>query len=641
MNSPAAQDIHHARGNRTAVATRTGGRLQDLSDPVEPGVPAEPVTLADQDGLDVLRHTVAAQVLGRAVKSLYPGAELAIGPTIADGFYYDVRTDTPISADDLPRIEERMREIVVEGREIRKVWLGRADAIALFQDRAEPFKVQIVEDDDAASFSVYEQDGTGFTDLCRGPHLPSLRMIDPAAFALTGVSGAYWRGDSRNAMLTRIYGTCWRTGKELRIHLERLEEAKRRDHRLLATRMDLFHFAPESPGQVYWHAPGWTMFQELTDLIREKLGENGYQEVNTPRMVSRDLYERSGHWGKFGTENMFTSDAYGDKFALKPMNCPSHILLYQHDQRSYRDLPLRLAEFGNCYRRELSGTLHGLMRVTSMTQDDAHVFCTLDQVEDEIILLNSMIEDIYRTLGFQDYHVRFADRPERRIGDDSTWDSAEAALLSACAKAGVDTVLNSGEGAFYGPKLEYVLTDSLGRDWQCGTIQLDFNLPERLGATYVAPGGARERPVMIHRAIIGTLERFLGIFLEQHAKWLPLWIAPTQIAFSPVAEGQVEHARHLAQRFRALRLRAVSDRNHDERLAQRIRTHTHARTPLVGVVGDQEVRDGTVSLRVLGQKRMITVSADELLARLEREVRTRSSAPDGIFAPADVVAECD
>ncbi|MFE2733265.1 threonine--tRNA ligase [Streptomyces sp. NPDC059349] len=619
------------RPRSNVVARRVNGKLQDLSDPIRSGAEVEEVTLTEPDGLDILRHTLAAQVLGRAVKSLYPDSKLAIGPTITDGFYYDIQTDVPISSEDLPKIEEKMREIIAENRAVKKAWVERSSAISLFEKRSENFKVEILEADDAESFSIYEQVGSDFVDLCRGPHLESLGLIDPAAFALVSVSGAYWRGDSQNAMLTRIYGTAWSTRKELRIHLDRLEEAKRRDHRLLAAKMGLFHLGPESPGQVFWHPAGWTLFQELTGFIREKLRANDYQEVNTPRMVSQQLYERSGHWSKFGTENMFTSEAYGESFALKPMNCPSHILLYQHDQRSYRDLPVRLAEFGNCYRRELSGALHGLMRVTSMTQDDAHVFCTLDQVQEEIVVLNAMIEEIYRTLGFENYYVRFSDRPARRIGDDETWDRAEGALLAACEAAGVKTVPNPGEGAFYGPKLEYVLTDSLGRDWQCGTIQLDFNLPERLGATYVAPSGARERPVMIHRAIIGTVERFLGIFLEQHAKWLPLWIAPTQIAFSPISEGQAEHAKALAETFRADGLRAEWDRNHDDRISQRIRDHSQSRVPLIAVIGDQEVSDGTVSLRMLGNKRSVSLPVDELRGRLSREVRTRSLNPSGIL----------
>ncbi|MGH3866611.1 MAG: threonine--tRNA ligase [Pseudonocardiaceae bacterium] len=632
QHSEAPVKKSRGRSPRGVVARRVDGRLQDLSDAVEPGADVEEVTLDDADGVDTLRHTIVAQVLGRAIKSLYPGSSLAVGPTITDGFYYDVSTETPISSEDLSRIEEKMREIVSEGRSIEKTWIDRDAAIALFEARSEPFKVQIIEDDEAKTFSIYEQVGTDFVDLCRGPHLESLGQIDVSSFTLTSVAGAYWRGDSRNAMLTRIYGTAWRTGKELRLHLERLEEAKRRDHRLLATKMDLFHFSADSPGQVFWHSAGWTMYQELTGFIREKLRQYEYDEVNTPRLVSQQLYERSGHWAKFGTENMFTTEAYGETFALKPMNCPSHITVYKHSQHSYRDLPIRFAEFGNCYRRELSGALHGLMRVTSMTQDDAHVFCTMDQVRHEILVLNSMIKDIYRTLGFENYYVRFADRPPRRIGDDATWDRAEAALLAACEEAGLETVPNPGEGAFYGPKLEYVLTDSLGRDWQCGTIQLDFNLPERLDATYVTSDGSRERPVMIHRAIIGTIERFLGIFLEQHAKWLPLWISPMQISFAAISEGQAEHSRQLAERFRAAGLRASWDRNYDDRISQRIRDHSQARVPLVGVVGDNEVSDGTVSLRVLGGNRSTSVPVDELLARLSHEVRTRSSDPGGIIA---------
>lgn len=607
------------------VAARVDGQLVDLSDRPK-AVSGEPVTLRDPNGLDILRHTIAAQVLGRALKLVYPGAQLAIGPTVADGFYYDVATDEPISSEDLDRIEEKMREIIREGAGITKRWLSRESVLALFESRNEPFKVEIITDDLGEAFSVYEQDGTDFVDLCRGPHLPSLALIDPKSFTLTSVAGAYWRGDNNRQMLTRIYGTAWRNGKELRVHLERVEEAKRRDHRLLAQKMDLFHFSADSPGQVFWHAGGWTMYSELVGFIREQLRAYDYEEINTPRMVSRALYERSGHWAKFGTENMFTTETYGATFAWKPMNCPSHITVYNQRQHSYRDLPLRYAEFGNCYRKELTGALHGLMRVTSMTQDDAHIFCTMDQVQGEIVALNSMINTIYATLGFSDFYVRFADRPARRLGDDDLWDRAESALRSACVEADVETVLNPGEGAFYGPKLEYVLRDSLGREWQCGTIQLDFNLPERLDATYASADGGKARPVIIHRAIIGTIERFLGIFLEQHATWLPLWIAPTQIIFTAISEGQASYSEQLTSRFRGAGLRARWDRGFDDRIAQRIRDHSSSRVPLIGVVGDTEERDGTVSVRRLGDKRSVVVGADELLDQICAEVSSRALA---------------
>ena len=609
------------------------GELSDLSDPVGQDSKVEEIALDSPEGLDILRHTVVAQVLGRAIKDLYPGSSLAVGPTIAEGFYYDVRTSEPISVDDLPKIEAKMREIVAEGRAVKKTWVDKAQALTTFEARREPFKIEIIEEDGGSKFSLYEQVGDDFVDLCRGPHLESLAQIDAEAFTLTSVSGAYWRGDSNNMMLTRIYGTAWRTRKELRVYLERIEEAKRRDHRLLAANMDLFHFSADSPGQVFWHPAGWTMYQELIGFIREKLQKYDYREVNTPRLVSRRLYERSGHWEKFGPENMFTSEAYGETLALKPMNCPSHIEIYKHQQHSYRDLPLRLAEFGNCYRRELSGALHGLMRVTSMTQDDAHVLCTMDQIRHEILILNSMIKDVYQALGFESYYVRFADRPERRVGDDATWDAAEAALLGACADAGVEAAANPGEGAFYGPKLEYVLTDSLGRDWQCGTIQLDFNLPERLGATYIAPDSSRQTPVMIHRAIIGTVERFLGIFLEQHAKWLPLWISPVQVTFSAITDEQAAYTQELSARFREASLRASWDQDTSERISQRIRNHSMARVPLVAVIGDNEVKDGSVSLRILGDRRSTSMPVEDLLVRLLREVKEKSGSPDGMLRP--------
>lgn len=619
--------VRRAKPQNVVVAIDDDGVLRDLTDEVSGASPRQ-VTLAEDAGLDILRHTLAAQVLGRALTDLFPGAELAAGPTTDEGFFYDVRTQTPISEDNLPAIEARMREILAEGATISKTFQDKADVVRSFEERNQPFKVEIIEEDGGERFSVYSQEGTDFIDLCRGPHLTSLSLIDPGAFKLQRVAGAYWRGDSSRPMLTRVYGTAWRSKKELDAHLARLEEAKRRDHRQLAQRMDLFHFSPESPGQVFWHKNGWLIYLELTKFIREMLSNFDYEEINTPRIVAKSLYERSGHWEKFGTENMFITEAYRDTFALKPMNCPSHVEVFNSGQRSYRNLPLRLAEFGTCYRRELSGAIHGLLRVTAITMDDAHIFCTMDQVEGEILALNDMIDQTYRALGFTDYFVRFADRPPKRIGDDATWDRAEAALLAACETAGIETILNAGDGAFYGPKLEYVLRDAIGREWQCGTIQLDFNLPDRLDATYTTSAGTKERPVMIHRAIIGSLERFMGVLLEHFADVLPLWIAPIQVALVPVSDHHLDYCNEVAATLRAAGVRVEFQPDQDGTLNYRIREHTNARTPIVLVVGDREVEEGAVTVRRLRVKQQVVASVADLVTSLVSEIRTRSGPLD-------------
>lgn len=611
------------RGTDVVAAKRVGSRLVDLTDPEASASNSEDVFLSEPAGLDVLRRTVAEQVLGRALKTLFADVRLGEAQITEDGFYYDVLVDAGLSADDLPRLESKMRSIIQEGAALRRFQASRIDVVSRLESGGESFKLELVQESNSPEVTLYEQVDTGFVQISEGPLLASLAWINQDSFALTSVSGAYWRGDSNNPMLTRISGTAWQDSKALHLHIERLEEARRRDHRTLANKMDLFHFSPASPGQVFWHSAGWTMYQELTGLIREKLRQYNYEEINTPRLVSKSLYEQSGHWEKFGTGNMFTTEGYGETYALKPMNCPSHILVYNDAPHSYRDLPVRFAEFGNCFRRELSGTLHGLMRVTSMTQDDAHVFCTMAQVQEEILILNDMIKDIYGILGFSNYYVRFSDRPELRIGDDATWDRAESALLEACAEAGIETVLNPGEGAFYGPKLEYVLTDSIGRDWQCGTIQLDFNLPDRLDASYTTPEGTSERPVMIHRAIIGTVERFMGIFLEQHAFSLPLWISPTQIVFSAISDSQASFAQELADKFRGSGIRASFDRDQSERISNRVRQHSEKRIPLIAVVGEREITEGTVSLRVLGTRETVPVSVDDLLERMTSHIADR------------------
>lgn len=610
--------------SKKAIAIKVNGELKDLSDPIEDHSVIQIITVDDEEGLDIMRHTLTAQVLARAVKELYPSAKLAIGPTIRDGFYYDIAFKEPLSIDDLEKIEAKMREIINGKNTITKKIYNKKDAIGLFDKKGEPYKVSIIDETEGSdAFQIYHQDGTDFIDLCRGPHLPSLSHI--GEFKLTKVAGAYWRGDSDNEMLTRIYGTAWKNKKDLDTYLHRMEEAEKRDHRKLAREMDLFHFQHETPGQVFWHHKGWTIFLELENYIREKLKADGYEEVNTPRVVSKELFVKSGHWDKFGTDEMFVCEAYGDAlFALKPMNCPCHVQIYNHSQRSYRDLPVRMSEFGNCYRQEARGALHGLLRVTSLTQDDAHIFCRNDQIKDEILKLNTLIKDIYTELGFPNFFVRFSDRPEQRVGSDEIWDLAENSLKEACADAGIEWQLNPGEGAFYGPKLEFVLSDAIGREWQCATIQLDFNLPERLDAKYTDSNGETQRPVMIHRALLGTLERFIGILIEHYAGNLPLWLSPTQMVITGITSDHEDYAREIAAKYEALGIRVkVDDRN--EKVGYKIREHMSAKATFVAVVGDNERNDKTITIRRLGVNKQETYGVDEFADMMLTEIKNRDT----------------
>jgi threonyl-tRNA synthetase len=620
---------------KASVAIKVNGVLRDLSDPITEDASISLVTVNDEDGLEIMRHTIAAQVLARAVKNLYPGAKLAIGPTIRDGFYYDVAFKEPISVADLPAIEEEMKRIAKTGSSITKKIYDRDGAKALFGDRGEEYKVAIINDsDEGEGFQIYHQDGTDFIDLCRGPHLPSFAHI--GAFKLLKVAGAYWRGKSDNEMLTRIYGTAWKSNKELNAYLLRIEEAEKRDHRKLGQEMDLFHFQPETPGQVFWHNNGWTIYRQVENYIRGKLRVYDYDEVNTPRVVSKDLFVKSGHWEKFGTDEMFVTQAYGEQtFALKPMNCPCHVQIFNHSLRSYRDLPIRMSEFGNCFRQEARGALHGLMRVASMAQDDAHIFCRMDQIKDEIVGLNGLIKEIYAELGFDSFFVRFSDRPEQRVGDDSVWDAAENALQEACKAASIEWIPNPGEGAFYGPKLEFVLRDAIGREWQCGTIQLDFNLPQRLEATYIDEKGEKQYPVMIHRALVGTLERFVGILIEHYGGNFPLWLAPRQVVLSSIIDSNNDHVRAVAERFKATGIRCEVDvRN--EKINYKIREHMAAKVSFVGVLGDREARDDTVTVRRLGEGNKTTnLPVNDFIARIREEIDSRALPPT--FNPAQLL----
>lgn len=612
---------------RAALAMKVDGVQRDLYLPVTRDAKIEILTARQPEGLDILRHTTTAQVLARAVKELYPGTRLAIGPTVENGFYYDVETDQPISSEDLETIETRMRAIMAENRTVRREMWDRREAMALFESRGEPYKADIIAnapaDDttEAGKISLYRQ-GEGedaFIDLCRGPHVPSFAHLSPH-FRLMRVAGAYWRGDSRNRQLTRIYGVQFATEKELKAYLTLLEEAEKRDHRRLGRELDLFHIEEHSPGMIFWHDKGWTLYRTLENYIRAKIRARGYIEVKTPTLVDKTLWEASGHWEKF-RDNMFVSAADEDRtLCVKPMNCPCHIQIFNQGLKSYRELPLRMAEFGSCHRNEPSGSLHGIMRIRGFVQDDAHIFCMEEQITSETIAFCDLLKEVYQAFGFAEVQVRFSDRPPVRAGSDSTWDKAEGALKEAVNAAGLDWTLNPGEGAFYGPKLEFTLRDALGRDWQCGTLQVDFVLPERLDASYVAPDGSRQRPVMLHRAILGSLERFLGILTEEYAGKFPLWLAPVQVAVATITEAADGYARELHETLTAAGLRSQLDiRN--EKINYKVREHSLQKIPVMLVVGAREKESGQVSLRRLGSEQQQLLPFPDALAQLLAESR--------------------
>ena len=601
---------------KAAIAFSVNGEQRDLSDIVNQDSNISIFTVDSDEGLEIMRHTVAAQVLARAIKNLYPSAKLAIGPTIDDGFYYDFLCDQTVSIDDLPKIEKEMEKIVASKDLIKKTIHSKNDAIKGFADLDESYKVKIIEDSGQDSdFQIYNQGDSGFIDLCRGPHLPSLDKV--GSFKLTKISGAYWKGDSNNEMLTRVYGTAWKNDKDLNKYLTLLEEAEKRDHRKLAKQMDLFHMQEEAPGMVFWHPKGWSMYIALQNYIRKKQIANGYDEINTPLVVDRKLWEASGHWDKY-RENMFITEIDEEHAnekrvnALKPMNCPCHVQVYNHGLKSYRDLPIRLAEFGACHRYEASGTMHGLMRVRGFTQDDGHIFCTEDQIESETASFIALLSNIYTDLGFDTFDIKLSTRPEVRVGSDEVWDKAENALEAAIKKLDLPYSVEEGGGAFYGPKLDFVLTDAIGREWQCGTFQADFNLPERLDAEYVGEDGTKHRPVMMHRAILGSFERFLGVLIENYAGKLPLWLAPTQIVFMTVTDEVSDYASSLKAQCDALNLRAELDLR-NEKIGYKIREHSTAKVPLMAVIGKEEMASNTVSIRNLSENKTDTYSAEEAL----------------------------
>jgi threonyl-tRNA synthetase len=596
---------------KAALAVRVDGELRDLSRQIEADASLSIVTAKDDDGVEVIRHD-AAHVLAEAAKELWPDIQVTIGPVIEDGFFYDFARNEPFTPEDLVLMEDRMREIVDRDEPItREVW-DREDAIHYFESIGEKYKAQIIQDlPSDETITIYKQGN--FTDLCRGPHLPSTGKVGKA-FKLLKIAGAYWRGDSRNEMLQRVYGTAWANEKDLKAYLHRLEEAEKRDHRRLGREMNLFHFQEEAAGSVFWHPKGWTLYRVVQDYMRRKLDAAGYDEVRTPELVDRSLWEQSGHWEKF-REHMFTAESEDRVLALKPMNCPCHVQIFRQGLKSYRDLPLRMAEFGACHRNEPSGALHGLMRVRAFVQDDAHIFCTEDQITDETIRFCRLLLDIYRDFGFDDVMVKFADRPPVRAGEDAVWDRAEAALQDACKAAGLDTILNPGEGAFYGPKLEFVLRDAIGRDWQCGTLQVDFVLPERLDATYIGEDGAKHRPVMLHRAILGSFERFLGILIENYSGRMPLWLAPTQVVVATITSDGDAFATEVRDRLEQAGLRAVTDLR-NEKINYKVREHSVAKVPVMLVIGKREAEEGTVSMRRLGSKDQEVLALGEAVTTL-------------------------
>jgi threonyl-tRNA synthetase len=615
---------------KRAIAMTVDGTLSDLSDPVERDASIEFVTREDPRALELIRHD-AAHVLAEAVQELFPGTQVTIGPVIENGFFYDFARDVPFTPDDLPAIEARMHEIIARNKPFTKEVWSRDEAKAFFRDKGEDFKVELVDAiPEKETVKVYRQGE--WLDLCRGPHMTSTGKIG-SAFKLTKVAGAYWRGDANNPMLTRIYGTAFATQAELDAYLKMLEEAEKRDHRRLGREMDLFHFQEEAPGSVFWHPHGWTLFQNLIAYMRERQAAVGYVEVNTPDIMDRHLWERSGHWQNY-REHMFTTKTEDNRdFALKPMNCPGHMLIYKQGLKSYRDMPLKIAEFGKVHRYEPSGALHGLLRVRSFTQDDAHIFCTEDQLTAECIKVNDLILSIYEDFGFTDIRIKLSTRPENRIGSDESWDRSEQSLRQALDTLGKPYTVNEGEGAFYGPKLEYVLRDAIGRDWQCGTLQVDFNLPERFGTFYIDETGEKVIPVMLHRAMFGSLERFTGILIEHHAGKLPLWLAPVQAVVATITSDANDYAREVAARLRASGLRVEEDLR-NEKIPYKVREHSLKKVPVLIIVGRNEVADRLVSVRRLGSPETIALRLQDAVHQLSAEAQPAQSASSASFPDA-------
>jgi len=602
---------------KATLAGKVNDKLVDASFSIDTDSRVSIITAKDEEGLDTIRHS-SAHLLAQAVKSLFPDAQVTIGPVVENGFYYDFAYERPFTEDDLAAIEKKMTELANQDLIIERSEMPRDQATRFFRDMGEVYKAQIIEDIPANEIlSLYKQGD--FIDLCRGPHVPSTGKLK--AFKLMKVAGAYWRGDSRNEMLQRIYGTAWTSKKELDDYLHRLEEAEKRDHRKLGRQLDLFHTQEEAPGMIFWHDRGWSIYQTIVSYIRNVLREHGYREVHTPQMVDRSLWEKSGHWDKFGSD-MFTTHVENRDYAIKPMNCPCHIQIFNQGLKSYRDLPLRLAEFGSCHRNEPSGTLHGLMRLRNFVQDDAHIFCTENQIQQEVSSFIDLLYAVYADFGFKDIIIKLSTRPENRVGSDEIWDKAEHALERALNDKQLTWDLQPGEGAFYGPKIEFSLKDCIGRIWQCGTIQVDFSMPERLGAHYVAEDSSRQVPVMLHRAILGSLERFIGILIEEHAGAMPAWLAPVQAAILTITDNQIPFARDLEKNLKKQGVRVESDLR-NEKIGFKIREHTMQRVPYLLVIGKREAEDGTVAVRTRQGEDLGVMSPSDFLDRLANDIAGR------------------
>ena len=592
---------------KAAVAGVVNGESLDLAMPIETDADVRLLTAKDAEGVDIIRHSFA-HLVGHAVKQLYPDAQMAIGPVIKDGFYYDIAYDKPFTPEDLGAIEKRMKELIAKSYDVNVEVVNRDQAQQAFESREEPYKLKIIEEiPDGETIKLYHHEE--YTDMCRGPHVPNTRHL--RHFKLMKVSGAYWRGDSNNQMLQRIYGTAWGSESELKAHLKQLEEAEKRDHRRLGRQLSLFHIQDNAPGMVFWHPPGWSIYQKLQQYIRDCLNESGYQEIRTPQIVDRSLWEQSGHWDKF-KEDMFTTSSENREYAVKPMNCPCHIQIFNQGLRSYKDLPIRLAEFGSCHRNEPSGTLHGLMRVRNFVQDDAHIFCSEDQVQAEVSDFIDLVFRVYKTFGFETILIKLSTRPEKRVGSDETWDKSEKSLQEALDAKNLNWELLPGEGAFYGPKIEFSLQDCLGRVWQCGTIQVDFSMPDRLGATFIGEDGYRHTPVMLHRAILGSFERFIGILIENYSGDFPFWLAPEQIRILPVSDEARSFSDQVLQRLKHMNIRASVDTS-GERLGKLIRNGEKSKIPVLAVIGAKETQNSSVSLRSRRSGDLGEIPLDELI----------------------------
>jgi threonyl-tRNA synthetase len=602
---------------KAALAGKVDGALVDTSHLISHNADLAIITDKDADGLEVIRHSTA-HLLAYAVKELFPDAQVTIGPVVDNGFYYDFSYKRPFTPDDLEAIEKKMAELVKKDEPVQRKVLPRDEAVAYFKSIGEAYKAEIIESIPAnEDVSLYSEGK--FTDLCRGPHVPSTGKLK--VFKLMKLAGAYWRGDSKNEMLQRIYGTAWAKKEDQEAYLHMLEEAEKRDHRKLGKVLDLFHFQDEAPGLIFWHPKGWTVWQQVEQYMRRVYQDNGYQEVKAPQILDRTLWEKSGHWDNY-KDNMFTTDSENRHYALKPMNCPGHVQIFRSNLHSYRELPLRYGEFGQCHRNEPSGSLHGMMRVRGFTQDDGHIFCTEDQILDECVAFTALLQKVYRDFGFDEVIYKVATRPEKRVGSDDLWDKAEKALITSLERSGCHYEISPGEGAFYGPKIEYTLKDAIGRAWQCGTIQVDFSMPVRLEAEYAAEDNSRKVPVMLHRAILGSLERFIGMLIENHAGALPVWLAPSQVSILNISEGQIEYAQKLEQNLKKQGFRVHTDLR-NEKITYKIREHTMQKIPYIVVVGDKERDANTVAVRARGNVDLGVMSIDSLVERLHQEVASK------------------